>query len=135
MTTEFFTTWPNSCTTSGRFRLGHDWLFPVSGCEPNAKQPENQQRERQQSGYKQRRRSAQPGGKDLLLSQKKGSRSDEKAKAHAPEMAHDALCSEDAAAHEHAKIPRGCQQHHGTHEKVHPNGNSICGLHMAIHHS
>src|SRR6266571_9318973 len=41
------------CTTSGSFRLGHEWLFPVSGCEPNAKQPENQQDERQQGWDKQ----------------------------------------------------------------------------------
>jgi len=32
-------------------------------------------------------------------------RGDEKAKAHAPEMTHDALCSEGAAAHEHAISP------------------------------
>jgi hypothetical protein len=39
-------------------------------------------------------------------------------------MARDALCSKNAATHEHASVSCGSQQHHGTHEKRHLNGNS-----------
>ena len=39
-------------------------------------------------------------------------------------MAHDSLSTENAAAHEHAKVSRGSKQDHETKEKDHPNRNS-----------
>src|ERR1022692_2268781 len=68
----------------------------------------------------------------MLLYQEEGPCGDEQPKAHAPEMAHDALGTEDAAVHEHANVPCRSKQHHRAHEKVHPNGNSSWRLRVAI---
>ena len=35
------------------------------------------------------------------------------------------LCTENTTAQEHANVPRGRKQSHGTKEKVHSSGNSI----------
>src|SRR6266478_9984263 len=64
-------------------------------------------------------------------SQEKRPCCDEQPKAHAPEMPRDALCSKNTAAHQHANVPRGCQQHHRADEKAHPNGNAIFWRHAA----
>ena len=47
-------------------------------------------------------------------------------------MAHDALGTENAAAHQHADVPRGCKQHHGTHEKVHLTVAGISHLTLLV---
>lgn len=40
-------------------------------------------------------------------------------------LARDALYAESTAAHEQADVPRGSEQTHGSHEKVHPSRDSI----------
>jgi len=47
-------------------------------------------------------------------------------------MAHDALGTENAAAHQHADVPRGCKQHHGTHAKVHLTVAGISHLTLLV---
>jgi hypothetical protein len=39
-------------------------------------------------------------------------------------MPYDTLRSENAAAQQHTNIPCGSKQHHGSHEKVHADGDA-----------
>src|SRR5713101_4892735 len=48
-------------------------------------------------------------------------------------MPRDALDSKNAAAHQHANVPRRCKQTHRTHEKDHSNRNSVLGTRPAAH--
>jgi hypothetical protein len=53
--------------------------------------------------------------------------------AHAPEMPRDALCSKNTAAHQHANVPCGNKQTHGTHEKGHSDRDSVLSARSAKH--
>jgi hypothetical protein len=52
---------------------------------------------------------------------------------NAPEMPRGALCSKNTAAHQHANVPRGSQQHYRTHEKALSDGNSVLRARSATH--
>ena len=48
-------------------------------------------------------------------------------------MPRDALCSSHTAGQQHADVSRGGQQHHGTHEEGHADGNSVLGTRSTAH--
>src|SRR5882672_10120746 len=54
----------------------------------------------------------------MLPRQEYGRGGHEQGKAHAPEMARNALCARDTTAHEHANVPGGGKQSYGSHEEV-----------------
>jgi len=74
----------------------------------------------------------------LWLSYEEGPGGDKQPKAHAPQMTHDSLSTENTAAQEHANVTCGSKQDYGTEEKEHPSGNStywgLCSFEPIGHH-
>src|SRR5258708_5729721 len=109
----------------GKLRGAHRRSAPVSICEANSNQPEDQQDKWQDGWHNQQAGLAYGCGEDLLLAKEEGTGGDEPSKAPAPEMARDTFGACNTAAHEHAQVPCGGKQHHRTHEEVHASGSAI----------
>src|ERR1035438_1992332 len=88
--------------------------------EANSDQPENHQNQWQEAQQKKHPCFAHQGWKQLLPCQEYGRCGDEQSKAHAPKMPRQALGAGNPAAYQHAHVPYGSQQSHGTKEKKRP---------------
>jgi len=104
------------------------WLDPVSVLKADANEPIDHEGERQDGKDREKKGAAQESGKDLLLAEEERACCDEKPKAHAPEMARDALSAGRLAASEHANISGGGEHEDGRHKEGHAGGGVwVCG--------
>src|ERR1051326_5330335 len=83
--------------------------------------------QREYGEKKERAALADDNREEVLASEEDRARSDEQAKAHAPQMPRDTPCAADSAAYQHAEVAESCQQHHSCKEEVHCCGHSVVG--------
>jgi hypothetical protein len=91
-------------------------------CEPHVTQPINQKYQYEQWRHEEQLRTAYIHRHYLLLSQEERSGGDKKGNGHPPKVSHNAVCTGNFAAHQHANIACGREQRLGAEDKIRRNG-------------